>query len=148
MFFSVVFWLHHVDSAPNNIQYWQKFADKSDIKSMVIYESWNFPHMRKALAWPHHFPKRIGLGPYNYFNPTTFDQSGSTKPGKWVVIYLCINFASVSTMFLLDFRTVLTVWYFRIVLTVWYFRTVLTVWYFRTVLTVWYFRTVLTVWYF
>jgi hypothetical protein len=33
-------------------------------------------------------------------------------------------------IFLLDFGTVLTVWYFRTVLTVWYFRTVLTVWYF------------------
>ena len=32
--------------------------------------------------------------------------------------------------FLLDFRTVLTVWYFRTVLTVWYFRNVLTVLYF------------------
>ena len=41
-----------------------------------------------------------------------------------------IDFASVSTIFLLDFDTVLTVWYFDTVLTVWYFDTVLTVWYF------------------
>jgi hypothetical protein len=33
-----------------------------------------------------------------------------------------IDFASVSTIFLLDFDTVLTVWYFDTVLTVWYFR--------------------------
>jgi hypothetical protein len=44
-----------------------------------------------------------------------------------------IDFASVSTIFLLDFDTVLTVWYFDTVLTVWYFDTVLTVWYFDTV---------------
>ena len=52
-------------------------------------------------------------------------------------------------IFILNFRTVQTVWYFRTVQTVWYFRTVQTVWYFRTVQTVWYFRTVQTVcWYF
>ena len=40
---------------------------------------------------------------------------------------------------LLEFKTVVTVWYFRTVVTVWYFWTVVTVWYFRTVVTVWYF---------
>jgi hypothetical protein len=45
----------------------------------------------------------------------------------------------LSMIFLLDFRTVPTVWYFKTVPTVWYFRTVTAVWYFRTVLTVWYF---------
>jgi hypothetical protein len=54
-------------------------------------------------------------------------------------------FLLISTIFLMDIGTALTVWYFRTVLTVCYFRTVLTVWYFGTVLTVFYFRTVLTV---
>ena len=59
-----------------------------------------------------------------------------------------VSIFPLSTIFLLYFRNVLTVWYFITVLTVWYFRNVLTVWYFRNVLTVWYFRNVLTVWYF
>jgi hypothetical protein len=54
----------------------------------------------------------------------------------------------LSTIFLLDFRTVPTVCYFRTVPTVCYFRTVPTVCYFRTVPTVCYFRTVPTVCYF
>ena len=84
--------------------------------------------------------------------PPPFIEVPVGKPGNWVVKYMCVLkgylFCLCFYDFLLNFGTVLTVWYFRTVLTVWYFRTVLTVWYFRTVLTVWYFRTVLTVWYF
>ena len=39
----------------------------------------------------------------------------STKPGKWAVMYMCvkdIDFASDSTIFLLDFATVPTKWFF------------------------------------
>jgi len=32
--------------------------------------------------------------------------------------------------FLLDVRTITTVWFFRTITTVWYFRTITTVWYF------------------
>jgi hypothetical protein len=59
-----------------------------------------------------------------------------------------ISILPLSTIFLLYFRIILTVWYFRIILTVWYFRIITTVWYFRIILTVWYFRIILTVWYF
>jgi hypothetical protein len=72
----------------------------------------------------------------------------SQESDKLCICVLGVSILPLSTIFLLKFRTVLTVWYFRTVTTVWYFRTVLTVWYFRTVLTVWYFRTVPTVWYF
>jgi hypothetical protein len=59
-----------------------------------------------------------------------------------------VSILPLSTIFLLDFEIVPTVWYFRTVPTVWYFRIVPTVWYFRTVPTVWYFGIVPTVWYF
>jgi len=29
----------------------------------VICKGWHFTHTWKALAWPHHFTKRGGLGP-------------------------------------------------------------------------------------
>ena len=52
---------------------------------------------------------------------------------------LVIFILPLLAIFLLDFRTVPTVWYFGTVPTVWYFGTVPTVWYFGTVPTVWYF---------
>jgi len=33
--------------------------------------------------------KRGWLGPYNSLIPATFDWSGCTKPGKWVIMYMC-----------------------------------------------------------
>ena len=38
----------------------------------VICEGWCLTQMWKALAWPHHYPKRGDLGQYNEFNPATF----------------------------------------------------------------------------
>ena len=72
----------------------------------------------------------------------------STESERSYIFVLEVSMLPLSTILILDFGTVPTVWYFRTVPTVWYFRTVPTVWYFGTVPTVWYFRTVPTVWYF
>jgi hypothetical protein len=42
------------------------------------------------------------------FNPATFQLNACTKSGKWAVFYLIL---SLCVIFVLDFRTVLTVWY-------------------------------------
>jgi hypothetical protein len=57
----------------------------------------------------------------------------SQESEKSCICVLEVSILPLSTIFLLDFGTVPTVWYTRTVPTVWYFRTVLTVWYFRTV---------------
>jgi hypothetical protein len=44
---------------------------------------------------------------------TIYSSSACTSPGKWAVMYYCaMGFNIVSTIFLLDFGTVLTVWSF------------------------------------
>ena len=49
------------------------------------------------------------------FNPATIYWSVHTKSGKWEIVYLCVGvsiFPSLSTIFLMKFGTVPTVWYF------------------------------------
>jgi len=50
----------------------------------------------------------IGLGSYNYINPTTFYWRSCTKPCKWV----SVSILSLSTICLLHFWTVTEVLYF------------------------------------
>ena len=53
------------------------------------------------------------LYPRYRFNYATCYWNACARPGKWVVIYMCvrdIHLTSISTIVGLDFRTVLTVW--------------------------------------
>jgi hypothetical protein len=40
--------------------------------------------------WQHHLTKSGGFVPLNYFNAATFYWSACTKPGKSVVMYICV----------------------------------------------------------
>ena len=63
-----------------------------------------------------------------------------SQESEWSCI--CVFWVSIllrSSILVLHFEAVLTVWYFEAVLTVWYFEAVLTVGYLEAVLTVWYF---------
>ena len=80
----------------------------------VICEGWHSIHIWKAYAWPHSFTKKECLDPSNYFNPATFYWSSCTKIIKWAVMYLCVRISilPISTIYILNFGTVTTVWYF------------------------------------
>ena len=59
------------------------------------------------------------LYPRYRFNYATCYWNACARPGKWVVIYMCvrdIHLTSISTIVGLDFRTVLTVWIFFFIL--------------------------------
>jgi hypothetical protein len=60
----------------------------------------------------------------------------STESERSYIFVLWVSILPLSTILILDFGTVPTVWYFGTVPTVWYFGTVPTVWYFGTVPTV------------
>ena len=64
------------------------------------------------LAWQHHFTKMGDLGHKSNLNLLLFFYwSVCTKPGKWVVMYMCakgISCVSLYMIFRLDFRTVQT----------------------------------------
>ena len=70
------------------------------------------------------------------------------KVTSHVFVCLGVSMLPLSTISIVDFGIVPTVWYFGTVPTVGYFGIVPTVWYFGTVPTVWYFGTVPTVGYF
>jgi len=56
-----------------------------------LYASfWYFAHIRKILAWPHHFTKRR-LGPIKLVKAHHCYWSAYTNPGKWVVMYMCVR---------------------------------------------------------
>jgi hypothetical protein len=69
-----------------------------------ICDGWHCIHLWKTYAWPHLFTKRRSLGTYNYFLTCLFPLQDSESA------VMGINF--VSMIYLLDFVTVLAVWYF------------------------------------
>jgi hypothetical protein len=51
---------------------------------------WLLIHL-ECTVQEHHFTKRGGFAPLNKFNPATFYWSACIKPGKWVVMYICVR---------------------------------------------------------
>jgi hypothetical protein len=74
-----------------------------------IYEGGHFTPTSKTFAWPHHFSKRGCLGACQVLLKCLYK---ARKENSHIFVFQGYQFCLLSTIVVLDFRIVLTLWYF------------------------------------